>query len=167
MKISITNITCLLSRNMGKRFPCRLPAAAASGGGETTKFQKKRSEDEKVFAFPRCGGAGSRPPDGFSQPSEVDGARQEPGAGVPPGCVLLPPDFLSHPAGHVHVPDGGHDGGRWLHSARGEFQITAIRCSPTHPPTPRLTRCQIALWKGFFYPADNTRNLVAPSRRPY
>lgn len=118
----------------------------------TTRFREE-TDDEKVFAlrFSR-----SRSPGRFSQPSEVDGARQEPGAGVPPGCVLLPPDFLSH----VHVPDGWHDGGRWLHSARGELQITAIRSPSPSDSTPDCTL------EGFD-PADNMRNLVPPPRRPY
>ncbi len=42
------------------------------------------------------------------------------GAGVTHSSVHLPPDFLSHPAGHLHAPDGWHDGGRWPHSTRGE-----------------------------------------------
>lgn len=59
-----------------------------------------------VSGPPRWCHARSWSPDRFSEPTEVDGTWQEQGAGVAPGRVPLPPDFLSRPAGHIHVPDG-------------------------------------------------------------
>lgn len=64
----------------------------------------------------------SGPPDGPPEHPEAHAAGQDhgQGAGVPHRGVPLPPDALPHPAGHLHAPDGRHDGGRWSHSARGE-----------------------------------------------
>lgn len=64
----------------------------------------------------------SRPSDGSSKPPKAGATWQIPGkrAGVSHSSVHLPPDFLSHPAGHLHAPDGQHDGGRWPHRTRGE-----------------------------------------------
>lgn len=75
----------------------------------------------------------------------------------------LPPDFLPHPAGHLHAPDGWHDGGRWPHSTRGEVQIIPI-CSLPHV----FGFCFFSLlsnlvsehiyWNGF-YAVDDMNNL--------
>lgn len=43
------------------------------------------------------------------------------GTGVTHSSVHLPPDFLSHPAEHLHASDGWPDGGRWPHTTRGEI----------------------------------------------
>lgn len=60
--------------------------------------------------------------DGSSGTSEANATWQssDEGAGVSHSSMHLPPDFLSHSAGHLHAPDGRHDGSRWSHSTRGE-----------------------------------------------
>lgn len=76
----------------------------------------------------------------------------------------LPPDFLLYPAGHLHAPDGWHDGGRWPHSTRGEVQIISI-CSLPHVvcffcffSLPSNSVSERIYWNGF-YPIDNMNNL--------
>lgn len=61
--------------------------------------------------------------DWSSGPPEANATWQSPrkGAGLSHSSMHVPPDFLSHPAGHLHAHDGWHDGGRWPHSTRGEF----------------------------------------------
>lgn len=81
-----------------------------------------------LFNSPRWWCPRSWSTDGSSGPPKANATWQSPSkrAGVPHSSVYLPPDFLSHSAGHLNAPDGWHDGGRWPHSSRGEVPSNFI-----------------------------------------
>lgn len=92
-----------------------------------------------VFNSPRWGSPRSRSPD-RSPKTNTSWQSHSQGTGVPHSSMHLRPDFLSHPAGPLHAPDGRHDGNRWPHSTRGEvlnicriFSLSRYYCPALYP----------------------------------